>query len=130
VARDVLRLAGLTIRLRLEWRARDVHLWDRDLPEPLQAQQFVRQSLADADAAIARLFETVPELQVADIAVRAPGSDLVIMAGTVHRDDLRTSTRLSVEMRLKTLGIQYRVIGCRFDPISTPECCRKTVVGL
>lgn len=130
VAGDVLRLASLSLRLRVEWRARDVHPWDRDLPEPQQAQRFVRQSLADADAAIARLFETLPELRVADIAVWAPVSDILIMSGTVHRDDLLTSTRLSLEMRLKTIGMQYRVIGCRFDPIATPDCRHKTVVGL
>ena len=42
VAHDVLHLDALSLRLRVEWRARDVHPWDRDLSEHRQAQLFAR----------------------------------------------------------------------------------------
>ncbi len=60
VAHDVLHLDALSLRLRVEWQARDVHPWDRDLSEHRQAQLFARQCLKDVDTAIARVFDRVP----------------------------------------------------------------------
>jgi hypothetical protein len=71
IANDVLALQKLSIGLHLEWLARDLHPWDRDLPEGSRAELFVQQCLEDADAAIPRLFHRLPtsSSQSVDIAL-------------------------------------------------------------
>jgi hypothetical protein len=48
IPNDVLALSNLRLSghcLQLEWRARDIHPWDRDLPDSLQAELFSIQAL-------------------------------------------------------------------------------------
>jgi hypothetical protein len=52
VPKDVLAIKSLVVGLRVEWFARDVHPWDRDLPERRKAELFAQQCLEDVDAAI------------------------------------------------------------------------------
>ena len=59
VPNDVLILNSLILSshcLKLEWRARDIHPWDRDLPPAQQAELFSEQALQDTDVALNRLF--------------------------------------------------------------------------
>jgi hypothetical protein len=59
IANDVLNLNSLILSghcLKLEWRARDIHPWDRDLPLAEQAELFCEQALQDTDVALIRLF--------------------------------------------------------------------------
>src|SRR5579864_776789 len=57
VRSDGLNPTSLATHLEIEWRARDIHPWDRGLLSPAQrAAAFVKQSLADTEAAIYRLF--------------------------------------------------------------------------
>jgi hypothetical protein len=130
VAHDVLHLDALSLRLRAEWRARDVHPWDRDLSEHRQAQLFARQCLKDVDTAIARVFDRVPEMQVLEVVVRAPHSGTTIMAGVVHRDDLRGASHLTLEMKLRTLGIKYQLFDRRFESVPSPDAVHEAVAGL
>jgi hypothetical protein len=129
VARDVLHLAALSLRLRVEWRARDVHPWDHDLPETQQAQLFAGQCLEDVEAAMTRLFERIPEMYVLEIVVRHPRSNAVIMSGVVHRDDLLGASHLALEMKLRTVGMKYRLFDRRFESIPSPEADHQAVAG-
>jgi hypothetical protein len=130
VAHDVLHLAALSLRLRVEWRARDIHPWDHDLSEHRQAQLFARQCLEDVDAAIARMFDRVPEMQVLEVVVRAPRSGAIIMSGVVHRDDLRGTSHLTLEMKLRTIGMKYQLFDCRFESLPSPEGLPRAAGGL
>jgi hypothetical protein len=118
IAHDVLDVAALSLRLRVEWRAREVHPWDHDLPEPQQAQLFARQCLEDVEAAMTRLFEKIPEMYVLELGVRDPRSNAVIMSGVVHRDDLLGASHLALEMKLRTVGMKYQLFDRRFESIS------------
>ena len=110
VRNDRLILSELVACLRLEWRARDIHPWDRDLPVDQRAERFREQTLSDTDAAIERLFRTMPEIETVEIRVvepRAPNA--VILSGTVARKDvLATREMVSPLMRLMMMGIQYQ----------------------
>jgi hypothetical protein len=129
IAHDVLHLRALSLRLRVEWRARDVHPWDHDLSEQRQAQLFARQCLEDVDTAITRLFERVPEMHVLEVVVRAPRSNSVIMFGVVHREDLRGASHLALEMKLRTIGMKYQLFDCRFESMVS-DGVHKAVSGL
>jgi hypothetical protein len=78
-----------------------------------------RQCLEDVDTAITRLFKRIPEIQVLEIVVRDHRSHAVIMVGVVDRDDLCGASTRALEMRLKTIGMQYRLSDCRFEPVYT-----------
>jgi hypothetical protein len=130
IAHDVLHLAALSLRLRVEWRAREAHPWNHDLSTRRQAQLFARQCLEDVDAAIMRLFERVPEMQVLEIVVRAPRSEVVLMSGVVHRDDFREASHLALQMKLRTIGIKYQLFDCRFESVPSPDGVHKAVAAL
>ena len=121
VANDVLVLNKVSGQLHLEWRARDVHPWDRDLPPGRQAELFLEQALQDTDAAILRLFQTLPEIDQIEIRVLdAYDSTKVILEGTVAREEaLATDTSGSLRLRLRMLGVQYgRIVGDHLEPLS------------
>ncbi len=115
VAHDELTLVRFTGRLKLEWHARETHPWDRDQTASMRAKLFLQQALEDTDAAIVNLFEALPpEIEMIEIRVLDPiDHDKVILAGSVHRDELDSATRCqsqSLRMRLKNLGIRYSSI--------------------
>ena len=118
VHKDILAINGLVVGLRVEWFARDVHPWDRDLPERRKAELFAQQCLEDVDAAIPRLFEELPEFDVLEIGVLERASKSKIIAGVVHRNDLGAQVRSSLGMRLKSIGINYRCADLRLEPIA------------
>ena len=118
VPKDVLAIKSLVVGLRVEWFAREVHPWDRDLPQRRQAELFAQQSLEDVDAVIPRLFEQLPEIDVVEIGVLERASESKIIAGVVHRSDLNAQVSSSLGMRLKTIGINYRCADLRFEPIA------------
>jgi hypothetical protein len=106
--------------LVIEWKARDVHPWDRDLTVALAAERFVEQCFEDLDATISRLFGTLPELDEIELMVTERPSEKPIMRGTVTREDV-TSTRVpSLRMKLKSLGVIYQLRGSHFEPL--PDC--------
>lgn len=115
---DGLAIDRVAVELHVEWCARDVHPWDLDLPANRQAELFAEQCLKDVDAAIPRLFEQLPEIDVLKIGVLERASHKRIIAGTVHRHDLPAQSRSSLGMRLRTLGINYRRTDLRFEPIA------------
>jgi len=118
VARDILLLKQLFVHLRVEWFARDVHPWDRDLSKERQAELFAQQCLEDVDAAIPRLFHELPELDVVEIGVLDRESNAKIITGVVNRESALASAGLSLRMRLNALGVNYRGINLRLEPIA------------
>jgi hypothetical protein len=118
VRNDILVIDRFSIRLDVQWFARDVHPWNRDLPPCQQAELFTNQCLEDVEAVIPRLFEQLPEIDVLEIGVLQRGSRTRVMGGTIHRTDLVTQSGSSVGMRLRTLGINYRRTDSQFEAIA------------
>ena len=109
VRSDGLKLHGVSNHLEIRWRAREIHPWDRDLLRGSRRQAaFAEQALADTEAAILRLFEKLPHVDVIELSVLEPASETLIAAGTVHRSELkaRRAHLLSVGMRLRDIGVQ------------------------
>ena len=119
VPHDVLVLTELSARLRVEWRSREVHPWDRDLPWERRAARFREQTLHDTATAIARLFRMVPEVDIIEVRVLEPHpSSRMILAGTVVRQDaLVALTYPSPSMTLRMMGIRYRVNDGHLEPL-------------
>jgi hypothetical protein len=131
VRNDGLDPINLTTQLQIEWRARDVHPWDRGRLSPAQrAAAFVEQSLADTEAAIYRLFEALPHVDVIALRVLDQTSESVIISGTVSR--LAASARdqsLSIGMRLLYLGLTYHSTGCQFEPLEDDRVMPAVLAG-
>jgi len=116
VRNDVLRLKSFRISghcLQLEWRARAVHPWDRDLSPSRQAELFSEQALRDTDQAIIRLFRMLPDIEEIKLQVVKPMSfGGVIFAGIVDRGSaLAPQPPPSLRQRLISLGVRYKMGG-------------------
>jgi hypothetical protein len=114
VRRDGLVLTKASHHLDIEWRARDIHPWDRDpccSPED-EERLFNEQCLADAESAIRRLFSALPILDEIQFRVTRPDSDDELLAGRVERTVLEHITGgASPRGRLRQMGINVCVIG-------------------
>ena len=120
--RDGLRLNKICNRLEIQWRARNLHAWDGDLPLERRAPLFVEQTLADTEAVIMRLFEALPQVDAIDLTVLEPESDHTMLVGTVSRSVVTGHRRpLSVKMRLSELGVQFRLAGSHFEALDTGQ---------
>ena len=117
VRSDGLSLIYFQNRLQIEWRARDVHPWDRDLPPARTARLFAEQCLTDADTAIQRLFAEFPEVDVIDFRVLDLKSQAGILCGAIRRTEAMSVRAPSAGMRLKQLGVRYRLQNWRFEPL-------------
>ena len=117
VRKDGLKLVSARTRLDITWAARDIHPWDRHGSQEQTGAQFVRQALNDAEDAITRLFDELPDIDEITVSVLERGSGKVIMAGTVHRSSL-VETAASVKMRLMNWGIRFSLAGSYFEPVS------------
>jgi hypothetical protein len=98
----------------LEWHARAVHPWDRDLPTCRQVEAYFEQAVADTDFALRRIFQRLPEIDVIEIRVLdTQDSTKIMLAGVVTREDaLAADQSYSTKMRLKMMGIQYaKIVG-------------------
>lgn len=120
--RDGLRLDNVRHRLAIQWRARDIHQWDRSLSPERRSLAFVDQALADTEAVIVGLFEALPQVDAVDLTVLSPESDYTMMAGTVSRSAVNDGRRLvSVKMRLSELGVQFHLSGSRFQALDPTQ---------
>jgi hypothetical protein len=116
--RDGLRLLSACSSLEIEWRARDLHPWDRDRPWDERRALLVRQTLFDTHAAISRLFDFLPYVDVLQLRVLGVESDTPILGGTVYRSALKEAREgLSIGMKLRQLGITYHSAGVQFEPL-------------
>jgi len=126
---DGLMLDNVSNRLEIRWRAREIHPWDRGLRSYERETMFAQQTLADTEAAIRRLFERLPHIDVMEVRVLEPTSETLIAEGTVHRSDLNAvrPALLSVGMRLREMGMRYRFAAPETDRadaiISAGEFC-------
>jgi hypothetical protein len=92
--KDGLQLGEMRHRLEIRWQAR-----------------FIAQALLDTEAAIARLFEALPEVDLIDLRVTEPESDAIMLSGTVHRCDLQNiRPSPSVRMRLSEMGVSFEAL--------------------
>jgi hypothetical protein len=114
---DGLSLSHFQNRLQIEWRAREIHPWDRGLPSARITRLFAEQCLNDADAALERLFATLPQIDVIEFKMLDPNSGASILSGTVTRTESMNVRALSSGMRLKQLGVTYRLQNWRFEPL-------------
>jgi hypothetical protein len=118
VVNDRLLLHKLSGQLQLEWHARAVHPWDRDLPKCRQLEAYFEQAVADTDLAIRRIFQGLPEIDVIEIRVLdTQDPTKIILAGVVTREDaLAADLSRSPKMRLKMMGVQYaKMMGPRLE---------------
>lgn len=113
VRRDGLILRSLSARLKLEWRTRDIHPWDRHLPSERRTELFREQALEDTDAAIARCFYLLPEVEEIEVRVLAPHApDAVVLGGIVARRDAAAAHAIaSPRMRLELMGVRFQLDG-------------------
>jgi hypothetical protein len=114
---DGLHLSNVRSRLELEWRAREIHPWDRALRATDPDAQFVSQAMRDTEAVVKRLFASLPHTDVIAIRVYEPASDSVIMSGEVLRSSLASPKPLSDRMWLGQLGISFQIIDNQFQPL-------------
>jgi hypothetical protein len=117
VRNDGLSLKRMSNRLEVEWQARGIHPWDLGLPPEREAQKFVEQCLEDVDAALSRLFEALPDTDEIELRVLDPTSAKPIVAGTVTRAQAVTASAGSVGMKLKSLGLVYRLANWQFESL-------------
>jgi len=103
---DGLTLVRVRNRLEVRWRSRDIHPWDNPLSDDGKAQLFQEQLARDTEAAILRLFQSLPAIDRIDLQVLDPATDTVILGGEVHRSALNGIRSVtSVRMRLHQLGV-------------------------
>jgi hypothetical protein len=116
----VATLNQVSTHLEIEWYARDVHPWDRDLPDKRKAVLFAEASLAQTATAIRRAFERFPEVSSLSIRVLAPRKPHgLLFSGSVLRRDLEgVPGHLSPAMTLKLLGIDYQLIDGVLEPLT------------
>src|ERR1700722_10280603 len=116
VRTDDLQMMELAVRMQVRWRAREIHPWDRDLPPGRAARKLSQQCLSDTEAALERLFVACPEVDVIEVEVLEPNADgeRRVMFGTVRRDEFAQWHPLSTDMRLRLVGLPYRLGG---DPL-------------
>jgi hypothetical protein len=123
VRHDGLTLAKVVNQLAIEWYARDIHPWDRDRDLSVDERErlFLEQSLADTEAAINRLFEMLPQVDVISLRVLDARSQSPLLAGSVLRCEVERNARLSVGMRLRLSGITFRLSGWGLQPLAAEK---------
>jgi hypothetical protein len=108
---DGLTLTKASHYLEIEWRARDVHPWDRDSEWEQRESLFAEQSMADTDLALSRLFNELPEVDVIEFAVTHAETDQRILAGKVERSSPVACTRgVSARTRLWHRGVTFTIL--------------------
>jgi len=127
---DGLTLDHVCSRLEITWLARNIHPWDRDCPRAESETLFAEQALADTEAAVWRIFESLPHIDVIELSVLEPTSGALIATGAVHRSasNAARSPLLSVGMRLRELGITYRLDARDRNPSNEKELDRELFV--
>src|SRR5579863_6798598 len=109
--KDGLQLGNLQHRLEILWRARDTHPWDKHLPPDVKHSRFIEQAMIDTEAALARLFKALPEVDLITLCVTDPVSEATILTGTVARSDFQNmQPSRSVRMRLNQIGVSLESI--------------------
>jgi hypothetical protein len=121
VRSDGLVLLDASVKLTVSWRVRGIHPWDRDLPEERIAVQLLDQTPHDTEAAVERIFAAFPEASTLKLNVleNDPGSNRVVITGAVDRSDVGRCDSSSIAMRVRMLGINYRVENQRLEVLKS-----------
>lgn len=114
---DGLELKAMSTTMRIEWFARDIHPWERGANPTRRDRLFAQQCLSDVDAAISRLFAEIPELDAVEVRVFHRDSALPLMAGIVNKVDLMPDRHAAPGMKLKTLGITFKMTNWNLEPL-------------
>jgi hypothetical protein len=125
IAKDRLRLRKISLSLKVEWHARDVHPWDSDLPAWRKTELFTVGLIADTVAAIRQAFEDLAEVDDIQIRVVDPNeAERTVLVGTVCRDDVNAALdSASPAMSLRLLGVQHSVVDGSFQPVTSVSAC-------
>jgi len=107
--------------LQVEWIARGVHPWDRTRAAESRQKLYTQQCLEDAQVAIHDLFDEITDVEAIAVRVFSSASQPPVMAGVVHRRDLKHSVFDSPGMNLKTLGVNFRMNEWRLEPLVSVE---------
>ena len=109
VRSDGLVLNSLCNRLEICWYARDLHPWDYALSPEQKESAFNLQAMEDTEAAVLRIFERRPEVQIIEVKVLESNSSTLLASGTIQRSALNAAgfRSPSVRMRLGEMGIRY-----------------------
>jgi hypothetical protein len=119
VRSDGLEAIRISNHLEIEWTARKIHPWDRGQSSNSDFA-FLDQTLADTDAALARLFEALPLIDAVVLRIFDPVSGAAIIAGTVYRSAIsEVNGNVSVRMRLNRWGLKFRSTGLCLEPLET-----------
>jgi hypothetical protein len=107
-ADDRLIVKCISVGLRVEWWARDVHPWDRDLPVDERDELFLELCRRDTVDAVQRIFARLAEVDEIEIRVVQPDAAArTTLAGTVSRHDVNVVTsHPSPGMSLMLMGIR------------------------
>ncbi|HKU25858.1 MAG TPA: hypothetical protein VJQ54_10330 [Candidatus Sulfotelmatobacter sp.] len=93
--------------LEIVWRARAIHPWDRHRTASRVEHLFREQCYADTDAALIRLFQSLPDVDVICFRVLGQDSDDEIVAGLVTRVAMaQADSSASARTRLWQMGIR------------------------
>lgn len=114
VRRDGLTLTKTSNQLVIEWRARDIHPWDRDEGSSLEEKErlFSEQCFSDAEAAIRRLFAAWPTIDEIQFRVMRPDIGDELLSGRVARSSLgQVDAGASARGRLWQMGVNVCASG-------------------
>ena len=106
------QLAGDVVEC--DWMARSLDPWDADLSRRIQQQHASLQTIRDAIDVRALLFDTLPQVELANLQVFRETTDFapeMIIAGCVQRNDHSSREVHSIVMRAKVLGFRFRLEG-------------------
>jgi len=120
----LLRFQILENTAECDWMARFPDPWDVDLTPKVQQRHITLQALKDAIDVRALLFETLPDLDSAQIHVYRESSDVgceVIITGFVQRNDNASRNLHSIVMRARVLGFRFEINEERLQKISPQE---------
>jgi hypothetical protein len=126
VRRDGLNLISVSHHLEIEWRARDVHPWDRGTEDGEREVLFAEQSIADTDAALSCLFNELPEIDVIEFRAIHPDSYQRILAGTVERSVRPSSPGLSARTELCQRGVATTIVAIMAFVLSSGARCAQS----
>ena len=90
-----------------------------DLCSSRAAKKLAEQSLADTEAALERIFSACPDVDVVELSVMEPDreGDRRIMFGAVQRNEFQQWHPLSTNMRLRLVGLHFRMVDDHMDPL-------------
>jgi hypothetical protein len=110
----LLRLNILGEIAKCDWLARTPDPWDADISKSIRDRHASLQALKDAIDVRALLFETIPNVDTADLRVYRENSSFereMIITGCVQRNDHSARNIHSIAMRAKILGFRFNLDG-------------------